>query len=163
VGLTLTKWRQCIDDIVETAEQLAPSLKEFHYDFQAAEFSDAQGRPVTGAAMAANTPRDAGIGEKTARRVVLLRSLLSADSGQVSSERGGILERILRWGDTSTPRSLNAVFSRSPQKNDVPGDSAGGQQADYNTVAQLPLNEVRGINRVVYDISGKPPATIEWE
>ena len=25
------------------------------------------------------------------------------------------------------------------------------------------INEVRGINRVVYDISGKPPSTIEWE
>jgi len=30
-------------------------------------------------------------------------------------------------------------------------------------VSRRITNEVRGINRVVYDISGKPPATIEWE
>jgi len=49
--------------------------------------------------------------------------------------------------------------------------STDGMTADW---AELPfaflskvsndiINQVRGINRVVYDISSKPPATIEWE
>jgi GMP synthase (glutamine-hydrolysing) len=30
-------------------------------------------------------------------------------------------------------------------------------------VSNRVINEVRGVNRVVYDISSKPPSTIEWE
>ena len=49
--------------------------------------------------------------------------------------------------------------------------STDGMTADYyhfdheflGRVSTRIINEVRGINRVVYDISSKPPATIEWE
>jgi GMP synthase PP-ATPase subunit len=34
---------------------------------------------------------------------------------------------------------------------------------EINTCSRRIVNEVKGISRVVYDISGKPPATIEWE
>ena len=33
----------------------------------------------------------------------------------------------------------------------------------FGRVSNRIINEVNGINRVVYDVSGKPPATIEWE
>ncbi len=48
----------------------------------------------------------------------------------------------------------------------VDGMTADWSQLPYEVMGRIStriMNEVRGINRVVYDISSKPPATIEWE
>ena len=49
--------------------------------------------------------------------------------------------------------------------------SVDGMTADFflydmnflGNAATRIINEVRGINRVVYDVTSKPPGTIEWE
>jgi GMP synthase (glutamine-hydrolysing) len=42
-------------------------------------------------------------------------------------------------------------------------DSYPFEHAFLSRVATRIINEVRGINRVVYDVTSKPPGTIEWE
>ena len=57
---------------------------------------------------------------------------------------------------TCVIRSVDSIDAMTADWSRIPYDTLA-------TISNRIINEVRGINRVVYDISSKPPATIEWE
>ncbi len=65
-------------------------------------------------------------------------------------------------GDERTYENVIAV--RSVKSLD--GMTADWARIPYDVLGRMSnriINEVKGVNRVVYDISSKPPSTIEWE
>ena len=80
-------------------------------------------------------------------------------------QAGSILLPVQSVGVMGDERTYeNAVALRAVESTD--GMTADWCHLPYDFLAKVSndiINKVKGINRVVYDISSKPPATIEWE
>lgn len=113
------------------------------------------------------------LGEVTLEKLSLLRE---ADAIIVEEiKKAGIYENLWQaFGIFLPVKSVGVKGDKRTYENVIAlrivestdGMTAHWANIDYqilNTISARIINEIKGINRVVYDISSKPPATIEWE
>lgn len=113
------------------------------------------------------------IGKVTKERLDLLREVDRRVIDEI--KKNGLYERIWQSFAILLPiKSVGIMGDERTYENVVAlrcVSSVDGMTADWvrlpyevlERIANRIINEIKGINRVVYDISSKPPATIEWE
>lgn len=113
------------------------------------------------------------LGDVTAEKVAILQE---ADAIYINNlKEAGLYDQVWQAGAIFLPvQSVGVMGDERTYENVIclrAVESVDGMTADwchlpYPVLAKISneiINKVRGINRVVYDISSKPPATIEWE
>ena len=113
------------------------------------------------------------IGEITRPRLAILREVDAVLLEEIRS--GGYYKKLWQsfavllplksvgiMGDSRTYEHIVAIRAVT-SKDAMTADWAKLPHAFLGKISNRIINEVRGVNRVVYDISSKPPATIEWE
>ena len=113
------------------------------------------------------------IGEVTAERLAVVRAADAIVRQEVA--RAGLARDVWQYFAVLTPlRSVGVMGDHRTYAHVVAVRAVAAEDAMTADWARLPydvlarisnriVNEVPGVNRVVYDISSKPPATIEWE
>ncbi|RMG18206.1 MAG: glutamine-hydrolyzing GMP synthase [Bacteroidetes bacterium] len=113
------------------------------------------------------------LGEVTAEKVALLQEVDAIfidelkDKGLYNDvwQAFAVLLPVASVGAMGDERTYeNVVALRAVGSRD--GMTADWSKLPYDFLAEVSnkiINQVKGVNRVVYDISSKPPATIEWE
>ena len=96
---------------------------------------------------------------------IYIKHLRSAGLYDKIWQAGAILLPVRSVGVMGDERTYESVVALRAVTS-VDGMTADWYPLPYDVLAHISneiINNVRGINRVVYDVSSKPPATIEWE